>query len=64
MDGVQAVQRFGERLHVRIQAEQKEAVIQKLVARIQAEGGFIQRLDSVPPQLEDAFMSLAEGEHG
>lgn len=64
VEGVEAVQRFGERLHVRIQAEQKDAVIHKLVERIQAENGLIHRLDSVTPQLEDVFMSLAESEHG
>lgn len=62
--GVEAVQRFGERLHLRIQAGQKEAVIQKLVERIRTEDGVIQHLDSATPQLEDVFISLAESEYG
>lgn len=62
--GVEAVQRFGERLHLRIVAAQREAVHQQLVERILAEGGILHSLSQVPPQLEDVFISLAESEHG
>lgn len=60
--GVETVQRFGGRLHLRIQADQGEAVRQELSRRIQAEGGAIHSLSSAAPQLEDVFMSLAESE--
>ncbi len=60
--GVESVQRFGERLHLRIQAGQQEAVSEELSTRVPAEGGVLYSLDRAAPQLEDVFMSLAESE--
>ena len=58
--GVMGVQMFGDRLHLRVQAGQAEAVMEQLAEHIPAEGGQISRLRVVPPQLEDVFMELLE----
>jgi ABC-2 type transport system ATP-binding protein len=53
------VQRFGDRLHLRVAAGQSAAAIHSLEQAITAAGGRLRRLRSIPPQLEDVFMSLA-----
>lgn len=57
---VQDVQMFGDRLHLRISEHTGEKVIEHLQERIPEQGGRIDRLQPVPPQLEDVFMSLLE----
>jgi ABC-2 type transport system ATP-binding protein len=59
-EGVEDVQMFGDRLHLRVAAGQAEAVMSRLSARIPAQGGTITRMRPIQPQLEDVFMSLAE----
>jgi hypothetical protein len=53
---------FGDRLHMRVGVEQAEQVIASLQVQIPQEGGVIQRLRIIRPQLEDVFMSLLAGE--
>ena len=54
--GVQDVHAFGDRLHLRVQAGQAQAVITRLSqANLDAAG---QSLRAVPAQLEDVFMAL------
>jgi ABC-2 type transport system ATP-binding protein len=60
--GVEDVQMFGDRLHLRVSAGQAEQVIERLKGAISQAGGEIERLAPVPPQLEDVFMSLLEAE--
>lgn len=60
--GVLDVQMFGDRLHMRVGVEQAEQVIASLQVQIPQEGGVIQRLRIIRPQLEDVFMSLLAGE--
>jgi len=60
--GVEDVQMFGDRLHLRVSAGQAEQVIERLKGAISQAGGEIERLALVPPQLEDVFMSLLEAE--
>lgn len=59
-EGVSGVQMFGDRLHLRVQAGQAEAVMERLAERIPAQGGQIGRLRLISPQLEDVFMDLLE----
>jgi ABC-2 type transport system ATP-binding protein len=59
-DGVAGVQMFGDRLHLRLEVGQTEAVIGRLAEHIPAQGGQIGRLRTVAPQLEDVFMELLE----
>jgi ABC-2 type transport system ATP-binding protein len=59
-DGVAGVQMFGDRLHLRLQAGQTKAVLERLAEHIPAQGGQIGRLRIVTPQLEDVFMELLE----
>jgi len=60
--GVEDVQMFGDRLHLRVSAGQAEQVIERLMETVPQAGGNIERLAPVPPQLEDVFMSLLEVE--
>jgi ABC-2 type transport system ATP-binding protein len=57
---VEGVQMFGDRLHLRVSADQAEQVIARLEERVPTQGGQITRLRPVPPQLEDVFMGLLE----
>jgi ABC-2 type transport system ATP-binding protein len=60
--GVQQVQMFGDRLHIRVKPGQGQSVIDQLRASIPAAGGEVTRLQRTEPQLEDVFMHLLEGE--
>jgi ABC-2 type transport system ATP-binding protein len=60
--GVEDAQMFGDRMHLRVRAGEAEAVAGRLQASIPAGGGRISRLRPVPPQLEDLFIALLEGE--
>jgi ABC-2 type transport system ATP-binding protein len=61
-DGVEGVQMFGDRLHLRIHADAGEQVVARLQEQASAQGAQISRLRSVAPQLEDVFMGLLETE--
>jgi ABC-2 type transport system ATP-binding protein len=59
-DGVEDAQMFGDRIHLRLRTEESGEVESRLREHIQAEGGEVARLRSIPPQLEDVFISLLE----
>jgi ABC-2 type transport system ATP-binding protein len=59
-DGVSGVQMFGDRLHLRVEAGQAQAVMERLAEHIPEQGGQISRLRPISPQLEDVFMDLLE----
>jgi ABC-2 type transport system ATP-binding protein len=59
---VENVQMFGDRLHLRVNTGQAQAVIDRLTDSIPASGGEILRLRAIPPQLEDVFFSLSVAE--
>lgn len=56
---VQDVQRFGDRLHLKVAPGQSEAVQNRLPARIPAAGGRFERLQAITPLLEDVFIDLS-----
>lgn len=58
---VEAVQSFGDRLHVRVAAGRARKVAARIRRRVQEGGGRVDRLETVDPQLEDAFMAWLEG---
>jgi ABC-2 type transport system ATP-binding protein len=58
--GVEDVRAFGDRLHLRVEANQTEAVIQNLKKSIPAGGGTLTDARPVPPVLEDVFIALSE----
>ena len=58
--GVEGVQMFGDRLHLRVGAGQSEQVIAALKEKIPLQGGEILGLHLILPQLEDVFMALLE----
>ncbi|HMD89506.1 MAG TPA: ABC transporter ATP-binding protein [Anaerolineaceae bacterium] len=60
-EDVENVQRFGSRLHLRIRAGQSEVVIQRLNEKIIGNGGKLDSLRMIEPQLEDVFIVFAEG---
>lgn len=57
--GVEAVQRFGRQLHLRVGPGAAAAVIAQLGAAAQAAGAQVERLGEIEPQLEDVFIALA-----
>ncbi|MGC1375248.1 MAG: ABC transporter ATP-binding protein [Anaerolineales bacterium] len=57
--GVEDVRAFGDRLHLRVEANQAETVIQNLKKSIPAGGGALTDARSVPPVLEDVFIALS-----
>jgi len=61
-EGVEGVQMFGDRLHLRVAEGQATLVMERLEEHIPAQGGQITRLRLVSPQIEDVFMSLLEEE--
>jgi ABC-2 type transport system ATP-binding protein len=59
-EGVEDVQMFGDRLHLRVRLDQSEAVVQRLTQTIPAQGGQVESLRPISAGLEDVFMSLVE----
>lgn len=59
---VEDAQMFGDRLHLRVQPESAQMVIEHLEALIPAEGGKLTLLRLITPQLEDVFIDLLEGQ--
>jgi len=57
--GVEDVRAFGDRLHLRVEVNQAEAVIRNLKKSIPAGGGALTDARSVPPVLEDVFIALS-----
>jgi ABC-2 type transport system ATP-binding protein len=57
---VESVERFGDRLHLRISPGNKDAVQESLSRRIQQAGGQMENLNLIQPQLEDVFIALSE----
>jgi ABC-2 type transport system ATP-binding protein len=62
--GVEDVQAFGDRLHVRVVAGKARAVLSRLKTSIRSAGGQVNELRLVPPVLEDVFIALLEQHHG
>ena len=60
--GVEAVQLFGDRLHLRVAPGRAEAVIRSLPETAQAHAVQVDRIRLVPSELEDVFIELLEGE--
>jgi hypothetical protein len=60
---VEDVRAFGDRLHLRVGANQSEPVIQKLKKSIHAGGGTFTSARPIPPVLEDVFIYLSEQEN-
>jgi ABC-2 type transport system ATP-binding protein len=63
-EGVEGVQMFGDRLHLRVRQGKSQEVIANLEQRIPAAGGEVAQIHSIPPGLEDVFISLLEDSHG
>jgi len=59
-EDVQAVQMFGDRLHIRVREDSAPQVIRRLKRSIPSGGGQVTQLHSIPPQLEDVFIALLE----
>jgi ABC-2 type transport system ATP-binding protein len=59
---VEDVQRFGDRLHLKVAPGQSAAVQDRLPGRIEAAGGQYERLEVIRPLLEDVFIDLSGSE--
>ena len=57
--GVQDVQRFGDRFHLKVAPGQSEAVQKRLLKQIPTAGGHVERLEEITPLLEDVFIDLS-----
>ena len=57
---VEDVQAFGDRLHIRVEANKAQDVLSRLKSQIGSAGGRVDELRSVPPVLEDVFIALSE----
>lgn len=60
--GVENVQAFGDRLHLRVESGQADSVMQSLPAQLQPMGFSIESLRPLPPTLEDVFIALSHDE--
>jgi ABC-2 type transport system ATP-binding protein len=60
VSGVEDVQAFGDRLHLRVTPGKAGEVAESLPKRIQAAGGTLESLRTIPPTLEDVFIMLSE----
>jgi ABC-2 type transport system ATP-binding protein len=59
-EDVEDVRAFGDRLHLRIREDKTQVVIDRLPSVIRSGGAELNRLRSIPPQLEDVFIYLSE----
>ncbi len=59
---VEAVQLFGDRLHVRVAPGRAQAVLDRLPRLAADGGGRLETIRLVAPQLEDVFIELLEGD--
>lgn len=59
MPGVENVQAFGDRLHLRVEKGQAEAILASLPAQLPPSGATIQSLRALPPTLEDVFIKMS-----
>jgi ABC-2 type transport system ATP-binding protein len=57
---VEDVRPFGDRLHLRILEKQAEQVLNRLPMKIVSEGGKVDELRIIAPDLEDIFIELSE----
>jgi ABC-2 type transport system ATP-binding protein len=60
---VEDVRAFGDRLHLRVGANQSAPVIRKLEKSVHAGGGIFTSARPIPPVLEDVFIYLSEQEN-
>lgn len=60
--GVENVQAFGDRLHLRVGQGQAESVMQRLPAQLRPTGVIVESLRPLPPTLEDVFIALSHDE--
>jgi ABC-2 type transport system ATP-binding protein len=58
--GVENVQRFGDKLHIRVREGEADQVLTRLSQDIRAASGVIRRFRPVRPQLDDIFILLME----
>jgi ABC-2 type transport system ATP-binding protein len=59
-EDVEEAQMFGDRIHLRVRENTSQQVIARLKESIPANGGEIDMVKPVAPQLEDVFISLLE----
>ena len=59
-EDVENVGAFGDRLHLRVRKDKAQVVMDRLPSEIRSEGGELNKLRSIPAQLEDVFIYLSE----
>ncbi len=56
------VHAFGDRLHLRVASGQADALLKRLPRQLRKQGGKVKTLRTIPPTLEDVFISLTASE--
>ena len=59
---VRTVERFGKRLHLRVEPGKAEPAIRRLKKSISQAGGTVESLRGIEAQLEDVFIAFSEGQ--
>jgi ABC-2 type transport system ATP-binding protein len=59
-EDVENVVAEGDRLHLRVREDKAQVVMDRLPSAIRSEGGELNKLRSIPAQLEDVFIYLSE----
>jgi ABC-2 type transport system ATP-binding protein len=60
LEGIEGVQSFGDRLHLRVHAGSADDVIKRLSAQLHDKNSTIHKIEVVQPSLEDVFIALLE----
>jgi ABC-2 type transport system ATP-binding protein len=60
--GVEDVQMFGDRLHLRVQVGRSDEVMMRLLESLPEQGMQVAGMRSIAPQLEDVFMELLQAQ--
>jgi hypothetical protein len=63
LEMVEGVQAFGDRLHIRIRRGYSEDVITKLRDSQNSSEVVIDKIEMIPPSLEDVFIALLENQN-
>lgn len=64
LPGVEAVQSFGDRMHLRVSHGQSDLVRRRLGPVLAQAGAVVERLEAIEPNLEDIFMQLLDEDAG
>ena len=62
LEGVESVQAFGDRLHLRVQIAHCRSIAKDIRKAARQQGAAVRSIESIRPSLEDVFIALLEGD--